>query len=271
MNLPPNLSIVVVSWNTAGSLQDCLSKLENSTARDQIEIIVVDNASTDDSPALVKRDFPAVSLIENTQNVGFARANNQGLALSRGRCVLLLNSDALVPPSALTALLAFMEAHPEAGACGPRLLQRDETPQPFAFGGDPTPAYLLQRALTHLLLRRPLHAWDTDRVQAVDWVSGACLMARREAVEQAGPLDEAIFMYFEDNDWCLRFRQCGWKIYYNPEVAITHLGGQSLKQNPEARKAYYASLEYFYRKHYGPLSRLWLRVCLPFYRLMVRY
>jgi len=267
----PALSVIIVNWNTIGLLRDCLQSLFASQSADALEIVVVDNASTDDSVGMIKRKFPAVRLIENTQNVGFARANNQGLAASQGRYVLLLNSDTLVPPSALMQLVAFMDEHPEAGASGPCLLQPDRRPQPFAFGSDPTPAYLLRRALTLLLLRRPLHDWNTDHVQVVDWVSGAGLIARREAVEQVGPLDEAIFMYFEDNDWCLRFRQHGWKVYYNPEATIIHLGSQSLKQNPEAPKAYYASLQYFYQKHYGLISQLWLQACLPLYRLMVRY
>ncbi len=231
-----------------------------------MEVVVVDNASSDDTPGQIKQNWPQVRLIENADNRGFASANNQGLAISRGRYVALLNSDTLVTSQALSQLVAFMDEHPEAGACGPCLLQPNGQPQAFAFGHDPTPGYLFRRGFTHLLLRRPLHNWNTDQTQMVDWVSGACLIARRQAIEQAGPLDESIFMYFEDNDWCLRFRQCGWKIYYLPTVAITHIGGQSRRQNPAAQAAYYTSLRYFYRKHYGWLSQLWLTVSLPFYR-----
>jgi hypothetical protein len=163
-----------------------------------------------------------------------------------------------------------MQQHSDAGACGPRLLQPDGEPQAFAFGGDPTPGYLLRRGFMRLLLRRPLHNWHTTQVQTVDWVSGACLLVRRAAIQQAGLLDEHYFMYFEDNDWCLRMRRCGWQVYYNPQVSITHIGGQSLAQNPAARRAYYHSLDYFYTRHYGPLARLWLRMALVLYRVVAR-
>ena len=218
---------------------------------------------------MVRAEFPAVTLIANTENLGFARANNQGIRASQGRYVVLLNSDTVVPPGALEALVAFMDAHPEAGVVGPRLLRPDGTPQPYAFGGDPTLGYLLRRGVNRLLFRRPLHDWATDAIQEVDWVSGACLMARRAAIDQAGLLDETIFMYFEDNDWCLRIRQAGWKVYYNPQAAITHIGGQSLAQNPAARRAYGDSLRYFYAKHYSLPAQWMLSVCLMLYRLWV--
>jgi GT2 family glycosyltransferase len=161
-----------------------------------------------------------------------------------------------------------MEARAEVGACSPRLLRPDGAPQPFAFGGDPTFKYLLARGLNRLLFRRYLHDWATNTPQEVDWVSGACLLVRRQTVERVGGLDENIFMYFEDNDWCLRIRQAGWKICYNPQVSIIHLGGQSLARNPTARQAYYRSLEYFYSKHYGRTARLLLHFGLITYKLL---
>jgi len=235
-----------------------------------MQVIVVDNASSDTSVDMVRRGFPGVALIENSRNVGFARANNQGIVRSQGRYVLLLNSDTFVQPGAVTDLVQFMDQHQDAGVCGPRLVRPDGRPQEFSFGGDPTLGYLLRRALSSLLWRRPLHDWSTDQVQEVDWVSGACLLARREAIDQVGLLDENYFMYFEDNDWCLRMRGGGWKVYYNPRVSVTHVGGQSLIQNPAAQRAYYRSLDYFYAKHYGPLARVLLRVSLVPYRLLVR-
>ncbi len=170
--------------------------------------------------------------------MGFPRANNRGIAASRGRYVLLLNSDTVALPTRSDMLVAFMDAHPEAGVVGPRLLRPDGTAQPYAFGGDPTLGYLLRRGFNRLLRGRYLHDWDTNTIQEVDWVSGACLMVRRAAIEQAGPLDEAMFMYFEDNEWCLRIRRAGWKVYYDPQAAIMHIGGQSLAKNPVARRAY---------------------------------
>jgi N-acetylglucosaminyl-diphospho-decaprenol L-rhamnosyltransferase len=264
------LAIVILSWNTAPLLADCLRSIPAGAEGIDYQLIVVDNGSSDGSADMVACDFPGVHLIQNVDNVGFTRANNQGLQASQGRYTLLLNSDTLVPEGALPKLVRFMDERPEAGACGPRLLRPDGTPQPYAYGGDPTPAYLLARGLKQLLLRRYLHDWATSSIQEVDWVSGASLMVRREAVEQAGLLDEAIFMYFEDNDWCLRIRQAGWKVYYNPQVEIVHIGGQSLKQNPKAQQAYYKSLSYFYAKHYSRPAQWLLRLGLAPYWLLTR-
>jgi hypothetical protein len=264
----PYLSIIIVNWNTLALLRDCLSSLAASELHDRCEIIVVDNGSHDGSPDMVRRAFGRVRLLANRDNLGFARANNQGIAASQGRYVLLLNSDTRMPAGTLAALLAFMEQHPEAGVCSPRLQHPDGQPQVFAFGADPTPGYLLRRGLWRLLLRRGLHDWATPHTLTVDWVSGACMLVRRAAIEQAGMLDEAIFMYFEDNDWCLRIRRQGWRVYYYPRVAVIHLGGQSLAHNPAARAAYYTSLRYFYAKHYGWQARLWLAGALWLYRVL---
>jgi N-acetylglucosaminyl-diphospho-decaprenol L-rhamnosyltransferase len=265
--LPPaavDLSIIIVNWNTASLLHACLASLATAPGLAP-EIIVVDNASTDGSADSVARDFPHVRLICNTENAGFGRANNQGLRACAGRYALLLNSDTTVKPGALAALVKFMDGHPAAGACSPRLLRPNGIPQPYAFGGDPTLPYLLRRAVNQVIFHRYLHEWASPAVQEVDWVSGACLLARREAIAQAGLLDEAIFMYFEDNDWCLRLRQAGWKIYYYPEAEIIHVGGQSLRQNPSAQAAYARSLKYFYAKHYSKPAQWALRLLLPLY------
>lgn len=266
----PDLSVVVVNWNTSGLLRQCLSSVITSLENDLADVTVVDNASSDDSVALVRNEFPTVRLIENDSNVGFARANNQGINASGGRYVLLLNSDTIVRPGALAGLVEFMESHPDAGACGPRLILPSGTPQPYSFGYDPTIVYLLKRGLKRLLTGRYLHDWATDQVTGVDWVSGACMMLRRAALDQVGLLDERIFMYFEDNDLCSRLRRWGWRVYYNPRVSIVHLGGQSLVQNPVAKRAYHESLRYFYAKHYGPLAQVILRVGLGAYRRLGR-
>lgn len=260
-----DLAIVIVNWNTRDMLRDCLTSLGGEQSW-SYHVIVVDNASTDGSAEMVTREFPQVHLISNKENAGFARANNQGIQAGQGRYVLLLNSDTIVPTGALEQLIRFMDEHSKAGACGPRLLRPDGSPQPYAFGGDPTPGYLLARGLNQLLFHRYLHDWATDKVQEVDWVTGACLLVRREAIDQVGLLDESIFMYFEDNDWCLRIRKAGWKVYYNPQAEIVHIGGQSLAQNPAAQAAYHQSLIYVYGKHYGLLRRWLLQGLLTVYR-----
>lgn len=260
-----DLSVIVVSWNTCDLLRDCLEAVCRQL-RTGDEVIVVDNHSNDGSPDMVRALFPAIQLIANPANVGFARANNQGIQSSRGDYILLLNSDTIAPDGALHSLVNFMKQHTDAGACGPRLTRPDGAAQPYAFGNDPTLTYLLQRTISRVLFRRALHNWATDVVQQVDWVSGACLMVRRAVIQHAGLLDENIFMYFEDNEWCLRIRNAGWKIFYNPQVSILHLGGQSLARNPSAQQAYYRSLEYFYAKHYGVLARSVLKVLLLAYQ-----
>ena len=265
-----DLSIIIVNWNTCALLRDCLHSVLASAVPLSVEIILVDNGSTDGSAEMLKQEFGTTRLIQNKENTGFARASNQGIAIATGRYVLLLNSDTVVKPRALAGLVAFLDSHAEVGVVGPRLLKTDGELQEYAFGNDPSLGYLLRRGLTRLLFKRALHDWGTNRVQSVDWVSGACLMARRAAIDQVGLLDENVFLYFEDNDWCLRFRRAGWQVFYNPQVEIIHLGGQSLAQNPAARRAYYRSLDHFYAKHYGPLARWILRLSLMPYRWLVR-
>ena len=265
-----DLSIIIVSWNTCDLLLQCLRTLADTPGNLSVEVTVVDNGSTDGTAAAVKHAFAWAKVIRIPTNQGFAAGNNVGIKSSTGRYVMLLNSDTLVSPGALTGLVEFMERHRDVGAVGPRLLQSNGKPQPFAFGGDPTPGYLVRRGLFRLVLKRALYDWNTNQVQTVNWVSGACLLARREAIEKTGLLDENMFMYFEDNDWCLRIRRAGWTVCYNPQVAVIHLGGQSLKQNPAARRAYYQSLDYFYAKHYGLLGRWLLGICLAPYRWITK-
>jgi len=151
----------------------------------------------------------------------------------------------------------------------PRLALADGRPQPYSFGSDPTLGYLLRRGLSLLLGKGCLHDWGNDEVQEVDWVSGASLMLRRKALEETGLLDENFFLYFEDNDLCLRLRQKGWKVYFNPKVEVVHLGGESLAKNEPARAEYYHSLIYFYSKHCRKKAGL-LMLFLPLYRLLIR-
>lgn len=263
--MAPLLSIVVVNWNSRDLLQQCLQSIGSS---DSIQIVVIDNASTDASAEMLVREFPRVLLIRNEANRGFACANNQGWCASTAKFILFLNSDTVVDPDILTGLVGFMDTHPDAGAASPRLTRRDGRAQPFAFGGDPTPGYLLTRGAARIFLRRALHDWELREVQIVDWVSGACLIARRQALEQVDGFDENFFMYFEDNDLCLRLRKAGWKIYFNPKIAITHLGGATLGQNRARTQWYAVSLRYFYRKHYSFPARLALEIMLPLYRRM---
>ncbi|MBC7236933.1 MAG: glycosyltransferase family 2 protein [Chloroflexi bacterium] len=272
MDTVANLGIIIVSWNTAELLADCLRSIPSGLDGIEAEIIVVDNGSTDGTLDLIAHDFPQIRLLQNHTNVGFARANNQGIGALGERnapqYVLLLNSDTVAKSGSLRELVRFMEEHPDVGIVGPRLVRPNGKPQPYGFGHDPSLVYLINRGIKALLLKRYLHDWSTDQVQRVDWVSGACLLIRREALSQIGPLDEGFFMYFEDNDWCLRVRQAGWHVIYYPKVEVVHLGGQSLAKNPLARAAYTQSLLHFYNKHYGMLATSALRFALWGYNLL---
>lgn len=258
------IAVVIVSWNTADLLANCLRTL-STAASEPLDVIVVDNASADDSVTRA-RAFGA-RVIVNDANVGYALANNQGwrAADAQADVIVLLNSDTLVPSGALGRLAAAVRADDGCGACGPQLLLPDGSPQPFGFGGDPTPAYLMMRTWRRLL-GQPMHAWGDPTARDVDWTSGACLALRREALSRVGGFDERFFMYFEDVDLCRRVREAGWRVRRVPEATVTHIGGQSLRQNPAARQAYGQSLRYFYTKHFGALARLWLTLALPLYQ-----
>jgi N-acetylglucosaminyl-diphospho-decaprenol L-rhamnosyltransferase len=267
-----DISIIIVSWNTVALLKECLSSVLKSLQNiEKGELIVVDNNSSDNSVFLLEQEFPQARLIKNDSNLGFSKANNQGIVACKGRYLLLLNSDTIVNDNLLPNLIEFMDEHPDAGACGVRLIRPDGTTQPFGFGNDPTLGYLIERVLTSYILHKPLHNWSPDKVIESDWVSGACLMLRSEVIHHTGPLDENIFMYFEDNDLCLRIRKAGWKVYYNPHISVMHLGGQSLIKNTEARTYYNKSLLYFYKKHYGIVQHLILKILFVLYKFIVRY
>jgi N-acetylglucosaminyl-diphospho-decaprenol L-rhamnosyltransferase len=266
-----DLSVVIVNWNTRELLARCLASLEfallahnldpdattGQTARATgvVEILVVDNASADGSPAMVRERFPQVHLIENRENVGFAAANNQAIAQSRGRHVVLLNSDTEVCPGALEILVQFLDAHPAAGGCGPRLLNADGS-----FQASCHPMLTPGREFWRLLLLEQLWPratyaqakWDTDTARRVEVIKGACFLLRRAALEQAGGLDEQYFMYTEEVDLCYRLAQAGWELWWVPGALVKHYGEASSNQVPQAMYLQlYRSKIQFYRKMGG--------------------
>jgi len=279
-----DLSVIIVSWNVRELLQRCLQALVPSSKFQvpcsplnnlergtwNLELIVVDNASSDGSAAMVRQHFPQVRLIANNSNLGFTHANNQGLAASQGRYVLLLNPDTEVVGDAVATLLAFLEAHPDVGVVGPQLRFPDGSIQPSR-RRFPTlaTAFVESTVLQPLfagssLLRRYYVADQPDDVtQDVDWLVGACLLVRREAIEQAGPLDEGFFMYSEELDWCRRLKQAGWRIVYLPAAQVIHYEGKSSEQNLAARDIrFHSSKVRYFRKHHGAWSAELLRLFL---------
>jgi GT2 family glycosyltransferase len=249
------LSIIIVSWNTARLLEDCLASIFANPPTSPFEIWVVDNASTDESPRMVRERFPQVRLVENRGNVGFARANNQAMQICTGKHTLLLNPDTLVSPGALQALVDFLDRHPEAGAVGARLLNPDGSLQ-VSSHPRPTLARELWR-LFHLdaLLaysEYPLSKWETNQPREVDLLMGACLLLKKEVLDQVGLLDEDYFIYSEEIDLCYRIQRAGWRLYWVPQAEVVHFGGQSTQQVATEMflNLYHSKIKYF-RKHHG--------------------
>ena len=252
-------SIVIVSWNTRDILRDCLRSVCDDAGPVSCEIIVVDNASADDSVEMVRREFPHVRLIENVENRGFASANNQGIAVATGRYVLLLNSDTIVLDGAIAKTVAFADAHPDAAVVGCRALNADHTLQPTCFMFPSLFNMLLSSTYLYRLWpqsrlfgREQMTWWHRDDAREVDVVTGCFMLVRREALEQVGIMDEQFFMYGEETDWCYRFKKAGWKVLFMPVAEIVHLGGQSSKRvRVEMTVQLRLSILRFIRKHHG--------------------
>ncbi len=267
-----DLSIVIVNWNTRVLLRQCLASIKEDVGALHVELIVVDNASRDDSVDMVWREFPDVRLLVNARNVGFARANNQAMRVAHGRYVMLLNSDTIVRLGALPAMVRYMDGHPAVGALGPRLLNGDGTVQPSAHPFPDVARDTLRIAgastwsLLRRLSRRPSSgaaAPASARTGPVDWLVGACLVVRREAIEGAGVLDEGYFFGNEEVDLALRLRQQGWRNVYLDEAEVVHLGSQSwLHMTPTRVVWFYTGRLRYFRLHYSPWQRLIQRLAI---------
>jgi GT2 family glycosyltransferase len=250
-----DLSVIIVNWNTRELLQHCLQSVRDTAVGLSLELLVVDNASVDGSVAMVRENFPFVHVIANTENRGFARANNQAIERAQGRHLLLLNSDTEVRPGALRILWEFMEGHPQAGAAGARLLNADGTLQPSCHPML-TPGLEFWRLL---FLDRiwpratyPMRAWDLTTPRRVQVIKGACLMLRREALDQVGVLDQQYFMYSEEMDLCYRLDSGGWSLHWVPQARVVHHGESSTRQVAEEMYIeLYRSKVQFFRKFGG--------------------
>ena len=236
VNMNTDLSIVVVSYNTKEMTEACLSSLFENVGDLSVQVILVDNNSTDESVAMVKAKFPRVELIENAENCGFAAANNQGFSISTGDYVLLLNSDTVVLGDVLQKSVEYLKNHADVGAMGCRVLNTDKTMQPTC-SGYPTLGRLfllttgLDRALgVKALDRYLLRHWQRDSERDVEIISGCYLMLRREVLDRVGGLDERFFFFGEETDWCLQMRRAGWALRFAPVGEIIHHGGGSVKK-----------------------------------------
>jgi GT2 family glycosyltransferase len=273
-----DLSIVIVSWNVRDLLRRCLQSIVTGAQHGhgdrvfqidgwEVEILVVDNASTDGSPEMVRDEFPRIHLIANEENRGFTAANNQGLALSQGRYLLLLNPDTEIVGDALATMAGYMKANSESGALGPRLLNTDGSPQSSRRRFPTFLTALVESTVVqewwndNRILRRYYMA-DSDNyvIQSVDWLVGACLLVRRQAYEQVGGLDEGFFMYSEELDWCRRIKGADWEVVYLPNATVIHHEGKSSEQVVPARHIYFQSSKVrYFRKHHGAFQAEALR------------
>ena len=265
-----DLSIVVVNWNTRQHLARCLRHVYETVGDLSFEVFVVDNASQDRSASMVRSSFPQVRLIENAENVGFARANNSAIERSQGRYILLLNPDAFVGERAIEEMVGFMDEHPEAGAAGCRLRYPDGAFQLScaSFPSLRSEAYRLFW-LYKFVPRGPAMGHygmtydDLSDVREVDVLLGAFMLVRRQTIEDIGPLNERFFMYSEEVDWCYRMREAGWRIYYVPLVEAVHVGGASTDQvKAEMVLELYKSRIAFFRQHDGALKVLLYKLLL---------
>jgi len=260
-----DLSIIIVSYNKKDLTTACVESIYRTCGDIKVDVIVVDNGSTDGTPEALAKNFPSITIIRNATNLGFAAANNQGMKIARGKYILLLNNDAILHSNSLQVMISFLEAHPQAGAVGPQLLNEDGTIQRstddepslrrLVLNGILNRSSYLRRRIGHLSY---LH-WSHESLKEVPMVIGACIMVRKVVVEAVGGLDEQFFMYLDDTDWCMRIRRAGWKIFYLPEATVTHLGGRS-SDYPVRKAMFYKSMLLLSKKYYSLRSHFVARM-----------
>jgi GT2 family glycosyltransferase len=263
-----DVSVIIVSWNVSSFLRKCIQSIHDQENA-SFQIIVVDNASTDDSVDMVRRQFADVTLVAEDSNLGFGPANNVGLSHAEGRYVFLLNPDTLVSYGALTELMAFLDQHPAFEMVGPRLVGPDGGVQRVCARSLPTLTQALFYALylhrlPHVgarLAQRLMSPYDLDDAQEVGAISGAAMFARRSAIEEIGGFDEVFLHTAEDVDLCLRLKQRGGRIFYLPQARIVHFGGQSAAFAPaRAATMGFISMHEYFRRSGGRASALAYRL-----------
>jgi N-acetylglucosaminyl-diphospho-decaprenol L-rhamnosyltransferase len=266
---PRALDIIIVTYNAREDVLACLESLHMNPPDRPWQLYVVDNASSDGTPEAVAARWSDVVLLRQPANIGFAAANNAGIAAGTAPLVLLLNSDTLVAAGQLELLCRIVETHPDVGVAGPRLVDAAGRPE-LSFGRMISPLAELRQKVTQWLLARGPRHWAA-RVEAqlaepqdVDWVSGACLLARRTVLSAVGNLDTRYFMYAEDVDLCAAVRRAGYRVRFSPEAEIVHLRGRSRATAPDTTSAHYRRSQLaFYAKHHPQwawLLRIYLRL-----------
>jgi|SRR5579859_186152 len=272
----PILSVIIVTWNGKKYALECIDSLHQNETAVPAEIIVVDNGSSDGTPAAIRDRFPSVKVIETHSNLGFAKANNIGMAMSRGQYVCLVNSDVVIPAGCFEKMIEFMKANPEVGLLGPKMLSPDG-----GIGASvmrlPTiwntlcSALALHRIAPHspVLGGFEMAGYPYNEIDDVEVLTGWFWMVPRAALQQVGGLDERFFMYGEDIDWCKRFRQAGRRVVFFPNAEALHYGAASSGEAPirfyvEMRRA---NLQYF-QKHHGRIGALGYRMAIAIHELV---
>ena len=266
-----DLSVVIINWNTSDYLARCLESIRANPAPGELEVIVVDNASSDASAQMVRERFGEATLIENPENLGYAEANNRGLSASRGEYILLLNPDAEVKPGTLDTLLAFGRSHPDAAAVGCRLVGPDggiqrscrSFPKPLGVLFEYTRlSYLFPRS--RLFGSYRMTYFDYSHDAEVDQPMASCLLISRKAWDEVGKFDQDFPIFFNEVDWCYRAKQMGWKVYFTAGAEVLHHGGASTRQvKLQMVRESHRALRGFYEKHYRG------RLPAPVYRLIL--
>ncbi len=257
-------SIIIVGWNTCDLVRQAIKSVFDTAQTTRVEVIYVDNASSDQTVEMVRREFPSVNVIANSENLGFVKGNNQAIAVSQGRYLILLNSDAQLLDYTLDRCISFMEAHPETGIVGCELLNSDGS---FQAGYWDFPTFAYQITCLTGKVAQDFKAWKatyspTPAVREADWISGAYMVVRRQAVEQAGMMDERFFMYSEEVEWCLRIKKAGWKVHYLSDVkVIHHHRGSSIKRTVRPFQAHsIRSQQILFWTHYPKLQAFGLMI-----------
>jgi len=272
-----DLGIVILNWNTPGYLQRCLETVLANQGEIQFRVVVVDNASTDDSVAMVRRLFPDVTVIESDVNGGYSYGNNLGLralgyqdagraSADAPRYALLLNPDTEVPPNVFADMVQFMDSRPDVGVAGPKVVLEDGSLDKACRRSFPTPlvSFYHFSKLAKLFpnssrfARYNMTFVDPDVEIEVDSVVGAYMQVRREAIEAGGLLDETFFMYGEDLDWAFRIKKAGWKVVYHPQVVVRHVKRAASRRSKKAQYEFWRAMLIFYRKHYQATTPRWL-------------
>ncbi len=272
-----DVGIIILNWNTRDFLKRCLETVLASEGDFTYKVIVVDNASSDDSVAMVRAEFPQVELIASDTNGGYPYGNNLGLKalgyhragqvdVDAPRYAVLLNADTEVPPDAFYRMMQYMDSRPEIGVAGPKLVLNDGSLDLACRRSFPTPLVSFYRfsGLSKLFPDHPqfgrynMTFADPDEELEVDSVVGAYMQVRREAIEAVGLLDETFFMYGEDLDWAYRIKTAGWKVFYYPKVVIKHVKRAASRKSQRAQFEFNRAMLIFYRKHYRMTTPLWL-------------